>query len=187
MDLRTERLLLREYCDEDIDVLHGFRIDPDISPYMQWGNDLSLEASRKLLQELLDDRAAKEQSLYHFLIVPRETCSPIGEVGLNVAVRNPHGGIGSIGYFLQKAHREHGLATEAVRRVIEFGLGELGLHKISASTELRNTRSIRLLDRIGMKREAILRQESFVGNRWEDIALYAILKDNNPVIGEKAD
>jgi ribosomal-protein-alanine N-acetyltransferase len=176
--LYTERLILREYGAEDIEIIDRLVSDPDIGRFMKRDDGRTAEGTRRCLEELSTDRAAEERLLFHYLLIRPETGRAIGEAGLNIVMRNQFGGIGAIGYVLEAQARGHGFATEAARRLVEFGLKDLGLHKISATIELRNVRSVKVAERVGMKQEASLRQEAFMDNRWEDIALFAILRES---------
>jgi len=136
VELRTERLRLRDYADEDTDTFHGFRIDPDISRYMLWGTDLSLTASRRLLYEMLDDIKSEHRRLYHFLIVHLETGKPMVEVDVNVIMKNAHGGTGYLGYFLNRSFWGQGRRAPGWHYKDPFGL------RVDHSKRAENTRSV---------------------------------------------
>jgi len=66
-------------------------------------------------------------------------------------------------------------ATEAARALLTFGFGQLRLHRIFATCDPANTASARVLEKIGMQREGLLREHEWVKGRWRDSFLYAIL------------
>jgi RimJ/RimL family protein N-acetyltransferase len=63
---------------------------------------------------------------------------------------------GEIGYVLHPDHGGQGLASEAVRALLEIAFVTIGLHRVSARIDARNLRSLRLAERLGMRREAHL-------------------------------
>lgn len=183
LSLTTERLTLRDYSAGDLGTMYAFRCNRDISKYMHWP-DVSFEAYEKELQGLLKDSGSAARRFYHLLIVLKASEKPIGLVALNIQCRNAGGGVGVLGFLLEKQHWRKGYASEATKRLLDYGFDQLGLHKISAQPESRNRRSLRLLRNIGMRREGVLRKEGFIDNEWRDISLYSILKDQRRQSGD---
>ena len=66
--------------------------------------------------------------------------------------------------------------TEAARSLIDAGFTTLGLHRIWATTDPQNVRSIAVLERLGMRREGHLRAHRWCKQGWRDSALYAVLE-----------
>ena len=83
---------------------------------------------------------------------------------------------GEIGYILDPAHAGHGYATEATRELLRLGFEELGLHRITGRLDARNSASARVLERLGMRREAHLRENELVKGEWTDELVYALLE-----------
>ncbi len=82
---------------------------------------------------------------------------------------------GSVGYALNDEFSGVGYMTEAVVRVLQIGFQELGLHRIWATADIENTASWRVMERVGMQREGLLRQDKQVRGSWRDSYLYSIL------------
>jgi RimJ/RimL family protein N-acetyltransferase len=99
----------------------------------------------------------------------------IGCVGIGVT--NKEQRQASIGWMLACRHQGQGLATEAAQALVDFGFSAMGLHRIFARTGRANTRSWRLMERLGMRREAHFRQSHKVRGEWDDEFVYAILAD----------
>ena len=83
---------------------------------------------------------------------------------------------GELGYMIAKEHWNRGYCTEAARAMMGYGFGTLGLNRIQAMHFPRNPASGRVMQRLGMTREGLLRQ--YVSNRGarEDVVMYAILR-----------
>ncbi|MCE1169096.1 MAG: GNAT family N-acetyltransferase [Sphingobacteriia bacterium] len=175
MEILTDRLVLREYSEDDLELLHSFRIDKNISKYIHW-NDLSFEGTRSILKEGLDDQKEENRKYYHFVICLKQDSIPIGEIGINIKISNIYGGICILGYFMHKQYWHNGYMSEAAHEIIKYAFSELKLHKIEAYVDCKNKRSIKVLKRLGMKKEAKFKKEVFVKDRWEDVAYYALVK-----------
>jgi RimJ/RimL family protein N-acetyltransferase len=66
---------------------------------------------------------------------------------------------------------------QAARGLLAFGFETLALHRIAATCDTGNVGSARVLERIGMRREAPFREDSLLRGRWRDSFLYAVLED----------
>ena len=92
---------------------------------------------------------------------------------MNVAVGESRQG--DLGFMLHPDHQGHGYATEAASAMLEFAFGSYDLHRVSASVEPRNAASVRVLERLGMRKEAHLLENDWVKGDWSSEAIYAIL------------
>ncbi len=81
-----------------------------------------------------------------------------------------------IGYIIDPAHHRKGIATEAVSAMLDFCFGELRLHRVQAFTHLDNIASRKLVEKLGFRREGLLRDNLRVGDDWRDDVLYALLE-----------
>ncbi|EME55847.1 acetyltransferase [Amycolatopsis decaplanina DSM 44594] len=82
---------------------------------------------------------------------------------------------GELGTIFNPRYHGQGLATEAVTEMLRLGFESLGLRRIIARCDVRNTPATRVVERIGMRREALLRDCSFVEEAWHSEYLYSIL------------
>ena len=119
----------------------------------------------------LDDDAA----VLRLAVVRRDTGELIGDFSL--ALRSREHRQGEIGFMFHPDHHGQGYAAEAGRAVLELGFETYGLHRIFGSCNARNTSSARLMERLGMRLEATLRETEFVKGTWCDELIYAILAD----------
>jgi RimJ/RimL family protein N-acetyltransferase len=81
-----------------------------------------------------------------------------------------------LGYAIRADRWGKGLATDATRRLIEFGFGKLGLHRISAAIGPDNAASVAVVRKLGMQYEGRIRDHVFTNGVWRDSLLYAILQ-----------
>lgn len=82
---------------------------------------------------------------------------------------------GEIGFVFNPEHHGHGYATETAGLLLELAFVEFGLHRVIGRLEPRNAASARVLERVGMRREAHFRENEFVKGEWQSELVYAIL------------
>jgi [ribosomal protein S5]-alanine N-acetyltransferase len=83
-----------------------------------------------------------------------------------------------LGYWIGSLYWNHGYCTEAVKAILNYGFTELGYHKISARHFEGNLSSGRVMEKAGMVREGVLRDEIVKDGRFVTVMLYAILRSN---------
>lgn len=76
--------------------------------------------------------------------------------------------VGELGYWVVPRFRGHGYATEAARAMCEVGFRTLRLHRIEARAFARNHASIRVLEKAGLRREAVFHERVRIGRAWLD-------------------
>ena len=171
--LETDRLLLRPYRDEDLEALHEIERLEGTARYL-YNVPLDLEATRALLERRKALTAIDEEHDGLLLAaVLKETGALIGHV--NLEVKSSDHRQGEIGYVLHPDHQGHGYATEAAAVMLRLGFEELDLHRIVGRLDARNTASARVLERLGMRLEAHLRENEFVKGEWVSELIYAVL------------
>lgn len=180
MMLKTDRLLLREFEEDDWPAVLAYQTNPHYLRYSPWMQRTEADA-REFVGTFIAWSKEHPRTKFQFAIVLQAEERLIGTCGIRVArTVERHsdrfsGGEADIGYELDSQFWGHGYATEAVRALLAFGFEQLGLHRIWAHCLAENTTSIRLLERIGMRREGLLRENQWQQGRWHDTLIYAIL------------
>jgi RimJ/RimL family protein N-acetyltransferase len=145
----TERLILRRLQEKDIEALIAYRSDPEIARYQNW-TEISEAEARTLVREKQRTPFGILGAWLQIAIALRETDALIGDIGVCI---DQNGQSAEIGFTLSGSHQGRGFATEAVSRVIELLFDETEIKRIEGVTDTRNTSSIALLQRLGMKLE----------------------------------
>lgn len=173
LPIRTDRLDLRLFTADDFAALHGYQSRADVTRYLYFGpNDEA--ASREALARKRARTALREPGdVLNLAIVLRATGELVGDV-LLIWTSAEHRQ-GEIGYVLHPDHAGRGYATEAAREMLRLGFDGLDLHRIVGRLDARNTASAQVLQRLGMRHEAHLRENEFVKGEWVDEAVYALL------------
>lgn len=99
----------------------------------------------------------------------------VGDLPLTINI--PEHRQGEVGFSFNQAYTGRGLATRALAAVLGFGFEQLGLHRVTAATFTDNERAWRLMERVGMRREAHFVHDGFVRGRWVDVYAYGMLED----------
>jgi RimJ/RimL family protein N-acetyltransferase len=170
-ELRTERLLLREFRESDWRAIHAMTTDEQVTRYIPVDAP-SEEETREAIQVQINGRHANPPR-YDFAVTLRADRTLIGVCTL--FIRYDELRQGEILYVLNRPYWGHGYATEAARVLLEVGFRELELHRIYATCRPANVASWRVMEKLGMQREGHLRQHRWMKGRWQDSLLYAVL------------
>jgi len=160
---------------DDLDAVHAYASREDVCRYL-YGEPRSHDQAREWV-EMTAQRTSicEEGDVLGFGVVVAATRELVGDLVLKW-VSQTHAQ-GEIGYVVHPEHAGHGYATEASAALLGIGFGDLGLHRIVGRLDARNTASARVLEKLGMRREAHLVQNEFVKGEWCDEAIYALLAD----------
>ena len=158
--LRTERLELRPVREEDVDRILAYRNAPEVVRWL-----LRTEVDADALREAW--RAAADDPHDHSVAAVLDGVV-IGTVSLSVVdgmgqPAMPQRTEADLGYTFDPAYAGHGYATEAVSAVVDRAFGELGVRRITAGCFADNLASVRILEKLGMRRE-----QHGVEDSWHD-------------------
>jgi RimJ/RimL family protein N-acetyltransferase len=176
LPIRTARLLLRPWRphdESDRAVFRAHRSDPDVVRYLYTPVMSAEEADHRLAR--WDATITAPSRWMNLAVVLQETGDVVGDVG--VAWMGDHHREAEIGYTFAPRHHGRGYATEAATAMVELAFVQLGAHRVCGRLDARNVRSARLLERLGMRREAYFVQNEWVKGEWTDEIVYAVLAD----------
>ncbi len=171
--ISTERLVLREFEETDGPALHAFESLPEVARYQSFEPRSLAESHEYILASIV---AAREdpRRVYDLAVITRADDRMIGRCGF--AIGDPDDEQAVLWYTLHPDSWGRGYATEAARALVDFGFRELGLHRIWADTDPENVASIRVLEKLGMRREGYLRENARINDAWADSLIYAVLE-----------
>lgn len=172
--LRTARLVLRPYEPSDLAFITDLMGREDVCRYLPWPPMRPDQARAKLEQRLAQTGVAPEHEAMVPAAVEAATGRVVGEFMLRARSSEP--GNGEIGWSVHPEFQGRGFATEGARELLRVGFEDLGLHRIRAGADPRNVASIRVMERLGMRREAHLVQSEHIKGEWVDEVIYAILE-----------
>jgi RimJ/RimL family protein N-acetyltransferase len=173
--IRTERLLLRPVDERDAERLLEFWNLPEVTRWLMRGpRDLGeLRASLRRAMDNPDDHSVA--------IVLGDVVLGTVNVELNDGFVQPGGptrSVADFGYTLDPAWAGHGYATEAARAVVAMCFDELGVRRVTAGAFADNLASVRVLEKLGMRREESAVRDSWHAELgWVDGCTYALLAE----------
>jgi RimJ/RimL family protein N-acetyltransferase len=171
--LETERLALRPFEPSDLEALHAIHSDERNARWLY-----NEARTREQVEELLERKIAgatlrAEGEWLSAAAVLHDTGEVVCDVSLLWASEGHKQG--EIGFIVHPAHHGHGYATEAARPVLAFAFETLGLHRVVGRLEPRNVASARVLEKLGMRREAHLVENEWIKGEWQSELVYAML------------
>lgn len=173
--IETERLYLRPFEDDDLEALHAFYSRPDVARYLYWeAKDLE-ETRESLAVKKKRTQLGETDSAVILAVILKETNVLIGEV--MVYMRSLENRQGEIGFVFNPEYHGRGYATEAAKVALRLGFETGKLHRIYGRCDPRNNGSWKLMERLGMRKEAhFIHNEIFKGE-WGDELHYAMLEN----------
>ncbi len=173
MELRTNRLLLRPICQEDAKAMFKYRSDAETNQYQGW-----IPETEEDVIDFIGRTSIKEnipETWFQLVIVQKTSDELIGDIGIhflgeeNLQVE--------IGYTVAKHWQGKGFATEAVSAVLHYLFERLKKYRVTASLDPDNIPSIKLLERLGFRKEAHFKKSIWLNDEWVDDLVYALLKE----------
>lgn len=173
LPILTERLCLRAYREDDLENLFRLRSNPDVVELL-YGDPLTEEEAPEFLARYMSASGFDADGDELMLAVERRKDSAfLGSLKLQIlSVEHLQG---EIGYVFDPRYHGKGYAREAATAALDLGFRHFGMHRISAHCDVRNTASWRLMQKLGMKREAHFREREFFKGAWAEDFIYAIL------------
>lgn len=168
----TPRLRLRGFTSTDVDAVHAYQSLPEIARFQFWEPRNRAEVAERVAQWAALDGRDRSKDLA-LAVIHVETNQLIGDVVL--LLRHPEARQGEIGFSLHPQFHGHGYAGEAVKALITVGFADYGLHRIFARCDARNAASWRVMERLGMRREAHFREHALFKGQWDEEFHYAVL------------
>lgn len=169
----TERLSIGPLAIRDAEAMFCYRSDPLICRYQNW--------EPASVQEIVDFISSQAVSgidspgrWYQLGLFLRASGQLAGDVGIHVQAFDPRQV--EIGITLAREFHGRGLATEALKAVLGYLFTRLGKHRVYGSVDPRNAPSLRLLERVGMRREAHFIESLWFKGAWADDVIFAMLE-----------
>jgi RimJ/RimL family protein N-acetyltransferase len=171
--IRTDRLLLRPFTEADFDSLYEMHSDEGVVRWLYNDARTRVQVVELLKVKIAGASVNAPGDWLCAAVESGETGRLIGDVSLLWASEQHRSG--ELGFIVHPAHHGNGYATEASRPLLDWAFGNLGLHRVIGRTEARNAGSSRVLEKLGMRREAHLVENEWVKGEWQSELVYAVL------------
>lgn len=170
----TDRLAVRPFADSDLAATIALYKVPEVLRYLYVGPRTDDEIAKSLEQRREKTDLKAEGDKLILAIELRETGACIGEVIL-VWLSEVHKSA-EIGFLLHPDYQGKGYAREATLPLLKFGFEAMDFHRIIGRCDGRNAPSARLMEKLGMRREAHLIENEFIKGEWTDEFVFAMLQ-----------
>ncbi|HEY1425219.1 MAG TPA: GNAT family N-acetyltransferase [Caulobacteraceae bacterium] len=168
--LETERLSLRRITASDAPAIHAYMSDPEVTRWLIPG--LLDEAGARAFAEKNAGRRPR-----NLAVIERASGEFVGHMAFHPwFVRATH----EVGWAIGRPHQGRGYATEAARALLRHAFEVLGCHRVIATCQPQNPASWRVMEKLGMRREAHFRQViPRDAGEWWDEYVYALLAEEH--------
>ena len=171
--IETRRILLRKVSLKDAADMFEYTQDSQVSEYTGWYTHRSIQDSKLFLKYTSNNYKNNQLSCWGIVYkAEQKFIGTAGFIGWNV-----EHGRAEIGYALSRKYWGKGYMTEVVNAIIYFGFKTMILNRIEARCVIENIASARVMEKVGMKYEGILRKCIFMKGKYQDLKIYSILKE----------
>jgi len=149
MILETKRLIIRPIKLDDKNEVFSYRSDRETNKYQGW-----IPATISDVEFFIGKTCKKmnePETWFQFVIIQKETQQIIGDIGVHFLDKENIQT--EIGCTLSRKFQKKGYATESLKRIVDYLFQDLNKHRIIASIEPENVNSIKLVERIGFRKE----------------------------------
>lgn len=173
--LETERLILRRFELKDAeDMFKNVTSDPKVNKYLTWPIHKNIADTAQLLSEW--NERYNDEERYCWAIVLKEINEVIGTIAAPT-VKNRSETV-EVTYCIGSLWWGHGIAAEGLQAIIDYLFDMVKVNRIEAGYDVNNPNSGRVMEKVGMKKEGLLRQGGRNNQGLFDMVLYAILRED---------
>lgn len=174
-ELTTSRLALRNLEPNDGPRVFGYHRHPDVARFQSWGTE-SVDVVQTYIRGLAGVEPGEQPgNWYQVGIYLLDGDKLIGDCGFRLPANDP--AQAEVGMTLAPEFQGKGYAIEALRALFDYLFVTLKKHRIFGSVDPQNVSSIRLQERIGMRKEAHMVKSLWFRREWVDDVIYAMLEE----------
>ena len=172
LPVRTARLNLREFIATDFAAVLAYSSDPRVTRYLFFG-PRDEESTTEYLEELLASQREQPRTRFELAVEEIASGKLIGACDLSLIESN----VVDLGYMLSAEQWGKGYATEIALALIDAAFLDLRAQRVISTVDVNNAASIRVLEKIGMRWEAVYRKHRRAKNRWWDCHLFTLPRE----------
>jgi [ribosomal protein S5]-alanine N-acetyltransferase len=169
LPLHTPRLILRDFIAADFQAIHRYASDPDVTQFMFYGPRDEADTTA-YLQRMLQSQRESPRLTWELAVIQREGARLIGACDLTLENAQE----GDLGYIFAREAWGQGYASEGARVMLDAGFTQLHLERIFATCAINHGATMRVLEKAGLQRSAVLQHYKEAKGRWWDMYLYEI-------------
>jgi [ribosomal protein S5]-alanine N-acetyltransferase len=172
LPVRTARLSLREFVATDFAAVHAYSSDPRVTRYLFFG-PRDEDSTAEYLEELLASQREQPRTRFELAVVEIASGKLIGACDLSLIEAS----VVDLGYMLGAKQWGKGYATEIALALVDAAFFDLRAQRVISTVDVNNAASIRVLEKIGMRWEAVYRRHRRAKNRWWDCHLFTLPRE----------
>lgn len=171
-DLESDRLLLRGITLTDQAFIYQHFSQNEVSQF--FFDEARVSTPTDALTFIAQFTNPMDDTLHRWIIIEKQSMQAIGTCGFHFLDKLHYSS--DIGYDLSQSYWGKGYINEALSCLIEYGFSQLHLHRLIAKIYVDNPRSYHALERLGFKREGLLRDFYYFDGKFYDHYLYSLLQ-----------
>jgi ribosomal-protein-alanine N-acetyltransferase len=172
--LQTERLILRNLKDSDLQGLFNLRSNPENMKYIPRDLHQNFEDTKAQMEMILSRIELNEG--INWVVTTKDSDEFMGILGLYRI--EPENFRAEIGYMILPQFCNNGFVTEALKSIVNFGFHSLKLNSIEAIIDPSNAASEKVLQKLQFKKEAHILENLYFDGKFWDSVIYSLLKKN---------
>ncbi len=175
--LHTKHLILRPVTLEDADDIYEYAKNPALSKFLSWYPHSSIAATKELINDWIMNYKQNKGALW--VLVAKDADKVIGTIaGIDTPREEGiHPYRRYLGYCLSAAYWGKGLMVEAINAVLAYLFSETAVTEVIAFVDVANGQSQRVLEKVGMHKEAQGSKREFVTGKWVELERWVIYKN----------
>jgi len=174
MFLHTQRLIIRNFTDSDLESFLAYRNDPAVAKYQGWSLPYPREKAEAFIAEVKDIHAPKQGEWLQLALELKETGEMIGDAAFCIKEEDMRQAI--IGFTIASAFWRKGYAAEALSALLDYLFEDIDLHRIVADCDAENIGSWKTLEKLGFRREAHFVESLLFDNEYTSEYYYGMLQ-----------
>jgi RimJ/RimL family protein N-acetyltransferase len=172
LPIDTARLRLRDFVNSDFAAVCTYSSDPRVTKFLFFG-PRNEDSAADYLEDLLASQKEEPRTRFELAVEERSSQRVIGACDLSLIERN----VVDLGYMLGLVDWGKGYATEIALALIDAAFFDLRADRIISTVDVNNKASIHVLEKIGMRWEAVFRKHRRAKNRWWDCHLFVLPRE----------
>lgn len=173
LPVTTGRLTLREFVRDDESEVVGWSSDERVTRHMPLA-PRGPAAARRHLVDLMRQQSDPARGSWELAVTLTADGRVIGGCELSLTSAS----VAEIGYVLARRHWGQGYATELACTLVRLAFEDLGVTRVDSTVAVGNTRSMQVLEKAGLRWEALRRRHARAQGRWWDAHLYAVTRED---------
>jgi RimJ/RimL family protein N-acetyltransferase len=177
MNLETEHLILRTFCESDLDAFLEYRSDPKVREFQDF-QPMTRGIAEQFIDEQKDAKFGRAGERIQIAVELKVENKIIGDIYLKPESANAR--IVECGISFSTNYQKKGLAKESLVKILDHLFEDKNIHRVFGIVDVENEACIRLIESLSFRREAEFKLSFWdqAKNEWRDEYLYAMLKQD---------